>query len=67
MIMPHLRHASVNTIHTYHKLQALYLIPQRIERQTYSYQKYTLPIKLRNLVICCSILYKCLYLKKKLK
>ena len=25
------------------------LIPQRLERQTYSYQKHTLPIKLRNL------------------
>lgn len=28
----------------------LRLIPRRLERRTYSYQKYTLPIKLRNLV-----------------
>lgn len=27
------------------------MIPQRFERQTYFYQKYTLPIKLRNLYI----------------
>ena len=27
------------------------MIPQRFERQTYSYQKHTLPIKLRNLNI----------------
>ena len=27
-----------------------FLIPQRIEHWTYSYQKYTLPIKLRNLI-----------------
>ena len=27
------------------------MIPQRLERQTYSYQKYTLPIKLRNLYV----------------
>jgi hypothetical protein len=25
------------------------MIPRRIEHRTYSYQKYTLPIKLRNL------------------
>ena len=28
----------------------LRLIPRRLERRTYSYQKHTLPIKLRNLV-----------------
>ena len=29
---------------------SLRLIPRRLERRTYSYQKHTLPIKLRNLV-----------------
>ena len=28
-----------------------HVIPRRLERRTYSYQKYTLPIKLRNLYI----------------
>lgn len=31
-------------------LFSLRLIPRRLERRTYSYQKHTLPIKLRNLV-----------------
>ena len=31
-------------------LLTLRLIPRRLERRTYSYQKHTLPIKLRNLV-----------------
>lgn len=29
------------------------MIPRRLERRTYSYQKYTLPFKLRNLIYLC--------------
>ena len=36
------------------------MIPQRLERQTYFYQKYTLPIKLRNLYLQSRSLIKLL-------
>ena len=40
------------------------MIPQRIERRTYPYQEYTLPIKLRNLykLLALNYLIKVVYI-----